>query len=40
MDDLIELSESARAKLEFIPLRTIDDAFELTLMPATRTSKR
>ena len=31
MADLIELPEAARKKLEFIPLRSIDDAFDVAL---------
>ncbi|MDG1983732.1 MAG: endopeptidase La [Planctomycetota bacterium] len=31
MVDLVELPEGARERLEFIPLRTIDDAFEVAL---------
>jgi ATP-dependent Lon protease len=31
MTDLVELPDGARKKLEFIPLRTIDDAFDVAL---------
>ena len=31
MADLVELPEAARKKLEFIPLRAIDDAFDVAL---------
>ena len=31
MADLVELPEVARQKLEFIPLQTIDDAFDVAL---------
>ncbi|MEM1450858.1 MAG: endopeptidase La [Planctomycetota bacterium] len=40
MDDLVEISDAARAKLEFVPLKTIDDAFEAALVPERRVARR